>query len=70
MVSVEDNLGRQAIHQAAQAGAVDSIKFLVEECDIDPSTASSGQEVTPLHVAAKVRRLYYDFVIFCINPRI
>ena len=51
----EDNLGRQAIHQAAQAGAIDSIQFLVEECSVNPATPSSGQKVTPLHVAAKVR---------------
>ena len=52
--SKEDNLGQQAIHQAAQAGAVESLKLLVKEYGVDPSVSSSVQGVTPLHVAAKV----------------
>ena len=54
-VSITDNLGRQAIHQAAQAGADNSVRFLVEECGVDPGVRSTGQEITPLHMAAKVR---------------
>ena len=48
----EDNLGRQALHLAAQVGTSEAVTLLVE-LGADPNRAGSHQ-MTPLHYAAKV----------------
>lgn len=52
-IEVEDSLGRQAIHHAAQAGAVNSLKCLIEH-GADVNKKASVNDITPLHYAAKV----------------
>ena len=58
-MKAEDNLGRQGIHLAAQAGNLESVKFLCEIRNVDVSVITSVSGVTPLHVAAKVSMLCY-----------
>ncbi|XP_053377890.1 ankyrin repeat domain-containing protein 16-like isoform X2 [Mercenaria mercenaria] len=67
-VTVEDNLGRQAIHVASQTGAFKSIQYLVKVCKVDPSVTCSGNGASALHIAAKeghvsVLRMLLDFGI-------
>lgn len=52
-LDIEDILGRQAIHHAAQAGAVGVLKCLVEH-GADVNKKASVNHITPLHYAAKV----------------
>ena len=52
-LGVEDSLGRQAIHHAAQFGALKSLEFLVAN-GADVNKKASINSITPLHYAAKV----------------
>lgn len=52
-LDVEDTLGRQAIHHAAQTGAVDVLKCLFDH-GADVNKKASVNNITPLHYAAKV----------------
>ena len=52
-ITVEDNVGYQALHQAAQAGCIESVKFLIDSIGLSPNTISS-RGFAPLSVAAKV----------------
>ena len=56
-LSAEDGLGRQAVHHAAQAGALWALKFLLEN-GADVNKTASINSITPLHYAAKVRWWY------------
>jgi len=49
---VESSSGRNALHKAAFWGHVDMVKFLIEECELDPN-AQDNYGDTPLHDAAK-----------------
>ena len=49
-----DNLGRSPLHLAAQSSATESIRFLVQECGMQPDSPCVGNDVTALHIAAKV----------------
>ena len=51
-----DVLGRQALHHAAQAGAGEAIEWLVAT-GADVNQGASVNCITPLHYAAKVRRV-------------
>ena len=48
--------GRIALHDAAQRGHLHVIKYLVEQCNCNPSHLDS-ERVTPLHLAAKCGHL-------------
>ena len=52
-LGAEDGLGRQAIHHAAQAGALGALQFLLEN-GADVNKTASINSITPLHYAAKV----------------
>ncbi len=52
-IDMVDNLERQAIHHAAQAGATNSLKCLIEH-GADVNKKASINAITPLHYAAKV----------------
>ena len=55
-LDTENNMGRQAIHQAAQTGNVEAIKYLILEHGVNVNVKSAGtSQVTPLHMAAKER---------------
>ena len=54
-LSVCDNVGKQAIHHAAQAGNLPSIKYLITKHRIDPKTLTATSGMTPAHLAAKVK---------------
>ena len=49
-------MGRQALHLSAQAGCVESVRFLTEVMHVDINVQSSVSGVTALHVAAKLSR--------------
>ena len=49
-----DVLGRQAIHHAAQAGALGTLECIILE-GADVNQPASVNCITPLHYAAKVR---------------
>ncbi len=66
-VSAEDNLGRQALHLAAQSGSEESVIFLVEKLNADVNVISSVSGVTPLHVAAKASEVTEDFLFLHIS---
>lgn len=36
-VNIVDNLGRNVLHLAAECNRIDAIKFLIEECNMDPN---------------------------------
>ena len=52
-----DNMGQQCIHLAAQAGAVDTLQFVLHNAQskgLDVNVHSTKTGATPLHLAAKV----------------
>lgn len=53
-LDTEDVLGRQAIHHAAQAGALGTLECIILE-GADVNQPASVNCITPLHYAAKVR---------------
>lgn len=57
---MEDNLGRQALHIAAQTGAVKAMKYLVSDCGVDPVATCPGNGASALHIAAKVSDIDTD----------
>ena len=66
-LDIEDTLGRQAIHHAAQAGAVGVLRCLVEH-GADVNKKASVNHITPLHYAAKVSiRSRLFCICFCIE---
>ena len=52
-MTVEDFLGRQPLHIAAQAGATDTVALLLVKLGANPNQCA-GSSLTPLHYAAKV----------------
>ena len=58
-LTAEDGLGRQAVHHAAQAGALGALQFLLEN-GADVNKTASVNSITPLHYAAKVCIVYYE----------
>jgi ankyrin repeat protein len=52
-LGAEDGLGRQAVHHAAQAGALGTLQFLLEN-GAEVNKTASVNSITPLHYAAKV----------------
>jgi len=55
-LDTEDVLGRQAIHHAAQAGALGTLECIILE-GADVNQPASVNCITPLHYATKVRDL-------------
>lgn len=53
-MSVKDNLGRQCLHVAAQTGSVKCLRYLIEECSVNPAVVCPGSQASALHIAAKV----------------
>ena len=49
-------MGRQALHQVAQAGNAEAFKYLVEKHCVSVNVRAKGSEVTPLHTAAKEKQ--------------
>ena len=55
-MEAEDLQGRRAVHHAAQAGANNAVLLLQQEgADTEAVISTTGQ--TPLHCAAKVRKI-------------
>ena len=61
-LTAEDGLDREAIHHAAQAGALGALQFLLEN-GADVNKTASVNSITPLHYAAKVRIVYYVMLV-------
>ena len=53
-VNATDQLGRQAIHLAAQAGCISSIEYLVTYHGVNVNVCTGKSQMIPLHLAAKV----------------
>ena len=60
-VTAGDALGRLPLHLAAQAGAADSVTFLLKSGANPNQRADTG--LTPLHYATKVHQLVHCIVI-------
>lgn len=58
----EDTLGRQAVHHAAQAGAVSVLECLTDH-GADLNKKASVNLISPLHYAAKVLRSQHGVII-------
>ncbi len=57
-IRAEDVLGRHALHHGAQAGAGESLEYLLSRgAEIDTGASVNG--ITPLHYAAKVGCMGY-----------
>ena len=57
-ITAKDQLGRQAIHLASQAGCIKSLNFLITKYAVDVNVFTEKSTKTPLHLAAKVLRLF------------
>lgn len=57
-ITAKDQLGRQAIHLASQAGCIKSLNFLITKYAVDVNVFTEKSRKTPLHLAAKVLRLF------------
>lgn len=57
-ITAKDQLGRQAIHLASQAGCIKSLNFLITKYAVDVNVFTKKSRKTPLHLAAKVLRLF------------
>ena len=53
-MNATDQLGRQAIHLAAQAGFISSVEYLITYHDVDVNVCTGKSQMIPLHLAAKV----------------
>ena len=53
-VNATDQLGRQAIHLAVQAGCISSIEYLITYHGVDVNVCTGKSQMIPLHLAAKV----------------
>ena len=53
-VNATDQLGRQAIHLAAQAGCISSLEYLITYHGVDANVCTGKSQMIPLHLAAKV----------------
>ena len=53
-VNATDQLGRQAIHLAAQAGCISSLEYLITYHGVDVNVCTGKSQMIPLHLAAKV----------------
>ena len=49
-------MGRQALHLSAQAGCIESVRFLTEVMHVNINVQSTLSGVMALHVAAKLSR--------------
>jgi len=53
-VNLRDSLGRHALHLAAEAGSVASVRFLVTDVGVNVNLQTVSTHNTSLHFAAKV----------------
>ena len=53
-VNATDQLGRQAIHLAAQAGCISSLEYLITYHGVDVNVCTGKSQMIPIHLAAKV----------------
>lgn len=53
-MNATDQLGRQAIHLAAQAGCISSVEYLITYHGVDVNVCTGKSQMIPLHLAAKV----------------
>ena len=53
-VNATDQLGRQTIHLAAQAGCISSVEYLITYHGVDVNVCTGKSQMIPLHLAAKV----------------
>ncbi|XP_022801531.1 ankyrin repeat domain-containing protein 16-like [Stylophora pistillata] len=52
-ITAKDQLGRQAIHLAAQTGCIKSLNYLITKYAVDVNVSTGKSRKTPLHLAAK-----------------
>jgi len=52
-ITAKDQLGREAIHLAAQAGCNTSLDYLITHHNMDVNVSTGKSKMTPLHLAAK-----------------
>lgn len=57
-MTAKDQLGRQAIHLAAQTGCIKSLNYLITKYAVDVNVSTGKSRKTPLHLAAKVWKLF------------
>jgi len=68
-ISAKDQLGRQAIHLAAQAGCNTSLDYLITHHNMDVNVSTGKSKMTPLHLAAKVHLGHFTLsALFCEDP--
>ena len=53
-LTAKDQLGRQAIHLAAQAGCNKSLEYIITQHGIDVNVRTAKSKMASLHLAAKV----------------
>lgn len=53
-MEISDNVGRTALHHAAQAGNVVAVKYLINDCKVCVNQTTKHGFDTALHIAAKV----------------
>lgn len=52
-LTAKDQLGRQAIHLAAQAGCNKSLEYIITQHGMDVNVCTGKSKMSPLHLAAK-----------------
>ena len=57
-LTVTDNMGRQSLHLAAQAGSLKTMAYLLDQPEVNVNKPTSKSGVTPLHLACKAS--YYS----------
>jgi len=62
-VNLHDSLGRHALHLAAEANSVASVRFLITDVGVDVNLPTVLTLSTSLHFAAKVVRDHYSDLV-------